>query len=112
MTAARKRRIASAALVLLTCGALLGCGMRNARPAPTIDCRQAAPRAIEPLPAADEWVEWQPPTPERPNGLARLSERAAQWVAGTLVAATRERGLWAAQERCLDNYEKAGAIRR
>ena len=100
------------AAVLIVAVLAAGCGMRNARPAPTIDCRQAAPRAIEPLPAADEWVEWQAPTPERPNGLARLSERAAEWVAGALVAAARERGLWAAQERCLDNYEKAGVIRR
>lgn len=100
------------AVVLLVAALATGCGMHNARPAPTIDCRQPAPQAIEPLPAADEWVEWQEPTPEHPNGLARLSERAAQWVAGTLVAVTRSRGLWAAQERCLDNYEKAGVIRR
>jgi hypothetical protein len=92
--------------------ALCGC-TQAVRPAPpTVDCRQAASPPLDPLPAADEWVEWVPPTAERPNGLARLSARAAEWVASTLVAVKRERALAAVQERCLDGYEKAGAIRR
>lgn len=92
--------------------ALTGC-TQAVRPAPpTVDCRQAASGPLDPLPAADEWVEWLPPTAERPNGLARLSARAAEWVSGMLVAVERERSLAAVQERCLDGYEKAGTIRR
>lgn len=102
-------RISALAMVAI----LAGCSTVSPRPAPpVIDCRQPAPAALAPLPAADEWVEWSPATPEYPAGVARLSERAAEWVAGTLVAAARERGLWAVQERCLDGYEKAGTIRR
>lgn len=99
----------AALLVLL----LAGCSTVAPRPAPpVIDCRQPEPRALGPLPLADEWVEWSEPTPEYPAGIARLSSAAAEWVAGTLVAAARERGLWRVQERCLDGYEKAGTIRR
>ena len=92
---------------------LAACAAVPPRPAPpTVDCRQPAPGALQELPAADEWVEWSPPDAQHPNGVARLSARAAEWVAGTLVAYSRERGLWAVQERCLDQYQKAGTIRR
>lgn len=104
----------TARALVLTAALVALCGCTQAvRPAPpTVDCRQPAATPLDPLPAADEWVEWVPPTPERPSGLARLSARAAEWVAGTLVAVQRERALAAVQERCLDGYEKAGAIRR
>lgn len=102
-----------ALIVLAMAAGLAACGTTPVRPAPpTIDCRQPAPSRLDALPAADEWVEWSPPDAQHPNGVARLSARAAEWVAGTLVARARDRGLWSAQEACLDGYEKAGSIRR
>lgn len=100
------------AITLVAALALCGCSRAVRVAPPTVDCRQPAGQPLAPLPAADEWVEWVAPTADRPAGLARLSERAAEWVAGTLVAVGRERALTAAQERCLDAYERAGTIRR
>lgn len=100
-------------LILAVAACLAACGTTPVRPAaPTVDCRQPAPELSAPLPAADEWIEWSPPDAQHPNGVARLSQQAAEWVAGTLVARGRDRGLWAAQEACLDGYQKAGTIRR
>ena len=73
--------------------------------APRVDCRQAEPRATPAAPREDEWLE-------EAQGAARLSQAAVLWVREVLGLREADRRLWAAQEACLDDYGKAGHIRR
>lgn len=100
-------------LIVILAAATVGCGTGNVRPGtPTVDCRQPAPVATDPMPAAEQWVEWIPPSTAWPQGVARLSQRAVDWMVGVLADRELDRRLWANQEACLDAYEKAGTIRR
>lgn len=73
--------------------------------APKVDCRQAAPALTPAAPRAEAWIE-------EVAGVARLSQEAVLWVRAVLGHREADRGLWAAQEACLDAYDEAGHIRR
>lgn len=95
----------AALLVLLL---LAGCASTppSIKPqAPRVDCRQAAPAPTPAAPRDDEWLD-------EAAGRVRLSQAAVLWVREVLGLREADRGLWAAQEACLDDYERAGHIRR
>lgn len=72
---------------------------------PRIECAQPEPGRTPAAPAADAWIE-------DAQGVARLSQGAVLWIRAVLGLREADRGLWSAQEACLDAYEKAGHIRR
>lgn len=72
---------------------------------PLVDCRQPTPAPTPAAPRADQWVE-------DAQGGARVSQRAARWVLAILALREADGAQAAAQERCLDDLERAGHIRR
>lgn len=92
----------------LLCLLLVGCASAppSIKPqAPRVDCRQAEPVPTPAAPREDEWLE-------EAAGRVRLSQAAVLWVREVLGHREVDRRLWAAQEACLDAYDKAGHIRR
>lgn len=61
-------------------------------------------------PRGDEWIEWSPPKPGETQGAARLSRKAALWIAEALGVSEKLRGLRAVEHNCLDELEKRGLI--
>lgn len=79
---------------------------------PRVSCKQQAVEAVRPAPRADEWVEWMPPSPGADQGAARLSEKAALWIADVLGVTNKLRALRAVEHGCLDEAEKRGLIQQ
>ena len=61
-------------------------------------------------PHGNEWVEWTPQGPGETQGAARLSRKAALWIADVLGVTEKLRGLRAVEHNCLDELEKRGLI--
>ena len=61
-------------------------------------------------PRGGEWVEWLPPRPGETQGTARLSRKAALWIAEALGVSEKLRGLRSIEHKCLDDLEKRGLI--
>lgn len=61
-------------------------------------------------PRGDEWIEWSPPKPDEAQGSARLSRKAALWIADVLGVAEKLRGLRSVEHECLDALERKGLI--
>lgn len=75
---------------------------------PEVRCKQPAGPDVKALPRSDQWVEWLPSL-EGP-GVARLSEKAAAWIADTLGVVRQEKGLRKVEHDCLDALDKKGLI--
>lgn len=63
-------------------------------------------------PKADEWVEWNPPRPDKDAGEARLSEKAVTFVLELFAWGTTLEGLRNVEHACLDAHEAKGLIRQ
>ena len=63
-------------------------------------------------PAADEWVEWNPPRPGKAEGEARLSEKAVNFVLDLFAWGTTVQSLRNVEHKCLDEHEAKGLIRQ
>lgn len=63
-------------------------------------------------PAADEWIEWNPPRPGKDVGEARLSKRAVDFVLELLHVVRVKDGLRKTEHDCLDEHEARGLIRQ
>lgn len=79
---------------------------------PRVSCKQQDVEAVRPAPRKDEWVEWLPPRPGEQQGVARLSEKAALWIADVLGVTDKLRGLRKVEHDCLDEAEKKGLIQQ
>jgi hypothetical protein len=79
---------------------------------PRVSCKQQAAPDVKPAPRKSEWVEWLPPRPGEQQGTARLSEKAALWIADTLGVVDTLRGLRKVEHGCLDEAEKKGLIQQ
>ena len=79
---------------------------------PRVSCKQQIGPDVAPAPRKDEWVEWAPPLPGEQQGAARLSEKAALWIADTLGAFNALRSLRKVEHDCLDASEKKGLIQQ
>ena len=80
--------------------------------APLVNCKQPASPAVPKEPAADEWIEWNPPRPGKDAGEARLSERAVNWIIDVLSVVRVGEGYRKAEHGCLDQLEAKGLIRQ
>jgi hypothetical protein len=79
---------------------------------PEVRCKQKPGKAVPALPRDDEWVEWAPPAPGEKTGMARLSEKAVNWITETLGVVREEKGLRKIEHECLDNAEKKKLIQQ
>lgn len=87
------------------------------RPLPTVEasppevrCKQQDAPAVPRAPRGNEWIDWTPPKPGETQGAARLSRKAALWVAEVLGVTEKLRGLRTVEHKCLDDLEKKGLI--
>ena len=80
--------------------------------APEVRCKQPAGPTLPKGPAADEWIEWNPPRPGKTAGEARLSEKAVIWIIDVLTVVRVSDGLRSTEHRCLDEHEAKGMIRQ
>lgn len=80
--------------------------------APEVRCKQPAAPAVSKEPAADEWVEWNPPRPGKVEGEARLSEQAVNWILELLGVVRVSEGYRGVEHKCLDDLEAKGLIRQ
>lgn len=76
---------------------------------PEIRCKQPDGPDVKPAPRSDQWVEWVPALAGGP-GAARLSKKAADWIADLLGVVRQEKGLRKVEHDCLDKSEKKGLI--
>jgi len=79
---------------------------------PLVDCRQPAAPAVPVEPAADEWIEWNPPRPGQRTGEARLSERTVTYILDLLNVVRVSEGYRKTEHDCLDAHEAKGRIRQ
>ena len=77
---------------------------------PEVRCKQQDAPAVSRAPRGDEWIDWTPPKPGETQGAARLSRKAALWVAEVLGVTEKLRGLRTVEHKCLDDLEKKGLI--
>ena len=77
---------------------------------PEVRCKQQAAPEVRRAPRDSEWIDWTPPKPGEGQGAARLSRKAALWIAEVLGVVEKQRGLRAVEHNCLDALEKRGLI--
>lgn len=77
---------------------------------PEVRCKQQDAPLVPRAPRDSEWVDWTPPRPGETQGAARLSRKAALWIAEVLGVVEKQRGLRAVEHDCLDALEKRGLI--
>jgi hypothetical protein len=73
--------------------------------APEVRCQQPVTAPLPKAPRGDQWIETR-------DAKARLSERAAAWIAELLATVRKERELRRIEHACLDEHEARGAIRQ
>ena len=77
---------------------------------PEVRCKQQDAPAVPRAPRGNEWIDWTPPGLGETQGAARLSRKAALWIAETMAVVEKLRGLRTVEHTCLDELEKRGLI--
>jgi len=75
---------------------------------PEVRCKQPDGPDVKTAPRSDQWIEWLPGL--NGPGIARLSEKAAAWIADTLGVVRTEKGLRKVEHDCLDKLDDKGLI--